>query len=149
MQPRWSEDLETFLYQLLKFRAAAGVSATHHLAFFFFFIRREPERVSDPSRWKNKELCFFQCSAGALLNICNFAETKRIFESLEWKISVVWPDLSDSCPTLMTTFALYGMHHIYIFFYVFCIDLSTFNKLGNPSSFVMATFMCLTSHICT
>lgn len=80
-------------------------------------------------------------------------QTKRILESLEWKISVVWPDLSDSCPTLMTTCALYGMHHI---FFICCvlIYLSIFNKLGNPSSFVMVikrhvkgnTFMCLTSH---
>lgn len=42
-----------------------------------FFIRREPERVSDPSRWKNKELCFFVCAAGAILIFCNFAETNK------------------------------------------------------------------------
>lgn len=41
MQHRWSEDLDAFLYQLLKFRAAA-CSAMHHLAFVFL---KESSRV--------------------------------------------------------------------------------------------------------
>lgn len=158
MQHRWSEDLETFLYQLLKFRAAAGVSATHHLAVFFFFLYKERTREGVwPIKVEEQRAVFLCVCSWCSLEFLQFCRNKQSEFLNPWSGRFLWCDLTCRIVVPLWWRRVHCMVCT-IYFFVFCIDLSTFNKLGDPSSFLMVikrqvkrkhllVIMCL--HICT